>query len=436
MIGNDLPQQGGITGRMPYNPMMNNGAEGMQNPGINATPPPQFSMPGIQAPDMARQDPWDVSFGPTSMPPTGNIEDTSSGMPVPGQGMPEPPMDAGARMREIYQPTNDASQRFEQAINQYPEQKRPGWLQGIGSLLQEYAYGPQVAQQTRDRWRSQPIEDWKNKIAPMQQAATNERYENANERQIAYQQMSIELREKAQLAKEKNDQRRADILQQRADVYSFRANNPDLKIIIPKGGNVQAFNPRTGETHDTGIPSGSMTELDKIQMQGDQRIEQITASGAQARETEGVRQAGRIDAITARGEEARKTKEVPTGGASGKGMLPTQVKVDQYNRARQLANSNPELAKFIKPGSGANEFQIVKPDPNAWTESGKGPTPQQYSDIINAIYGPSLGGRSAGAGPGPAAKPPTSKPPAAPPGWKYVAKPGGGWTAVPDTGIQ
>jgi len=399
-------------------------------------PPPQFSMQGIEAPDVSRNDPYEVQFGqgPLDINQFDIQQARDKYTPQGPSDFPGAmPMDAGARMRELYQPQTDASQRFDQMIGNYPQEQNPSWLRRIGAMVTDYTKGSKAGQEYYHEPYNRKVEEWKNKIGPAQQSANLERYENTNSRTLAYQQMSMELREKAQEAKEKNDQRRADAYQQRADIYALRANNPDLKIIIPKGGNVQAFNPRTGETHDTGIPSGSMSEIDKITMQGDQRMEQIGASGAQARQTETLRQDGRMEAIDARGTQARETRATPLGGASGKGMLPTQIKVDQYNRARQLANSNPELAKFIKPGSGANEFQIVKPDPNAWTESGKGPTPQQYSDIINAIYGPATGGRNAGPGPGPAA---TSKAPPAPPGWKYIAKPGGGWTAVPDTGIQ
>lgn len=388
MMGNDLPQQGGITGRMPYNPMMNDMSGGMQNPGINATPPPQFGMPGIQAPDMARKDPWEVDFGPTSMSPTGNIEDTSSGMPTPGQGMYVPPeQDAGERMRELYQPNTESTDRFNQMINQYPQEENPSWLRRIGAMVMDYTKGSKAGQDYYREPFNRKRDEWKDKIGPAQQAANLERYENVNQRTLAYNQMSTELREKALLAKEKNDEARTKILQQRADIYAFRANNPNLKIIIPKGGNVQAFNPLTGETHDTGIPSGSMTELDKIQMQGDQRMEQIGETGAQARETEGVRQAGRETLVGMRGDEARKTRATPSGGVTGRTELPTQYRVGIINAASRLRNSRPDLAKFIKIGSpGVNDIDIAKPGQNMFGKP-TGPSPDQYNEIINTIYG-------------------------------------------------
>lgn len=398
----------------PANPMprdisMGMGMGGMSVPtgDTNAIPPPQFNVPGIEAPAVGQQqDPLqNVQFG---MGPLDiNQFDIQQGrMPVSGQDMPEE--DAGARLRELYNPTNDATQRFEQLVSQYPQEQKPSILRRIGAMLVDYTKGHQAGQQFYEEPRTHAIEDWKNKITPAQQAANLERYENVNQRTLAYNQIAMELREKAQLAREKNDTRNAEIRQQRADIYAFKATHPDWKLILTKGGNIQAFNPQTQETHDTGIPTGSMTELDKMNLQGEQRLEQIGATGAEQKKTEGVRQAGREALAGMRGEQARQTKSVPTGGVGGKAMLPTQIKVDQYNKARELANTRPELAKFIKPGSGANEFDIVKPNPSAWTESGRGPTAQQYSDIINAIYGPATGGRGAGAGPGPASTPPTT----------------------------
>jgi hypothetical protein len=400
-------------------------------------PPPQFSMPGINAPDVGRNDPYEVQFGQGPLDINQfDIQQARGGYTPQGPSDFPGPYDAGSRMREMYQPQTDASNRFDQMISNYPQEQNPSWLRRIGAMVMDYTKGSKAGQEYYHEPYNRKVEEWKDKIGPAQQSANLERYENTNSRTLAYQQMSMELREKAQEAKEKNDQRRADILQQRADIYSLRANNPDLKIIIPKGGNVQAFNPRTGETHDTGISSGSMSEIDKITMQGDQRMEQIGASGAQARQTETLRQTGRLEAIGARGTQARETRATPAGGTGDKGLLPTQQKVERYNRARQLANTRPDLADFITPGVGINDFEIAPSNPNAWFASGRGPTPEQLKEINDFIYGPSGGNRSQGAGPGPAAKPITSKPPVAPPGWKYVAKPGGGWTAVPDTGIR
>lgn len=406
LFGNDLPSQGGIGGNLPPGPNFMPRSIGGDIPiggmpmGVENMPPPQFQIPeNFTKP--SPQDPFDINFG--RGPLEINQGDMAAArMPVAGQGMPE--MDAGARMRELYQPTNDATQRFERMIDEYPQRENPSWLRRIASMIVDYTKGPAAGRALYEEPQREAEAEWKAKIGPAQQAANLERYENANERTLAYQQMSLELNERKQKAIEENNERKAAILQQRADIYAFKATHPNFKFVMPKGGNVMAGDPATGQMHDTGVPTGSLTDLDKLHIGQEQALERIGAQGEQARETETVRQAGRETLVGMRGEQARQTKATPPGGITGKGLMPTQIKVDQYTKARQIVNSNPELAPFIKLGP-SNEFEVVRPNPGGWTERGRGPTPQQYSDIINTIYGQSMGGRGGGPGPGPASSP-------------------------------
>jgi hypothetical protein len=343
---------------------------------------------------------------------------------------PIPEMDAGARMRELYQPQTESTDRFNQMIQQYPQEEKPSWLRRIGAMVVDYTKGSKRAEDWFHEPYNEKVQEWKDKIGPAQQSANLERYENVNQRTLAANQIAAELREKAQQAKERNDDRNAQIRQQRADVYQFKATHPNWKIILPKGGNVMAINPLTGESQDTGIPTGTMTDLDKIWLQQENALERIGATGEQARQTETTRQEGRVELAGVRGDEARKTRQTVPGGVSGMGTSPQGIKVDQYNKARQVVNSSPILGKYITLSSG-NEFTVKKPG-----ERG-GPTPEQYSAITKAIYGGSQGssgGKGSMSGPGPGQ--PMVSAPSAPKGWKYVKKPDGGWTAVPDTGIQ
>jgi hypothetical protein len=50
------------------------------------------------------------------------------------------------------------------------------------------------------------------------------------------------------------------------------------------------------------------------------------------------------------------------------------------------------LSRWIKFGNpGTNDFIITPPNPNAWTETGRGPTPEQYAEISRAVYGDASG---------------------------------------------
>lgn len=365
VIGNDLPQQGGITGNIPYN-------SDMFGP---------------------RQDPWgNVSFGPSRVKAT-------SEMALPAS---EPGYDVNKRMSEIYTPETEATQKFTEMVGNYPrlENYKPSMLRRIGSALiatggsfnQRGQFQPNSAamesgMEFLNRPHTEKYIDWKNQIGPLQQAATNERYSNINERTMAYQTVASELRQKAQEAKDKNDTINAQIRQQRADAYELKARNPNMKFDF-SGPTVLMANPATGQVTDTKIPTGSMSDVDKMTLAQEQALEKITATGEQARQTEDVRQTNRMETIGARGEQARTTKSTPSGATGSKGELPTQTRVRQFNAAREILNSRPDLRQFIQIGNpGSQDFTITPPNPSAWTQAGRGPTQQQYEEIQRLIYG-------------------------------------------------
>lgn len=407
---------------------------------MGSIPPPQFGMPGIEAPDVGLQnDPLqNVQFG--KGPLDINAYDMSQSVDA-NEFLPQDEgMDAGARMRELYQPQDDATRRFEQLISQYPQEQKPSLLRRIGAMIVDYTKGQKAGQEFFDEPRNKAIQDWKNQISPAYQAATNERYANANERTLAYQQMSTELREKALQAKERNDIRRAEIYQQRADIYAFKTMHPNFKFILPKGGNVMAMDPATGESHDTGIPTGSLSRIDELNLTQENALGQIAARGQQAQTLEGMRQSGREGIAETRGWKLGKDEETgksilyneitgatkpvnanvtpaPRPGASGAGGIqPTQQRINSLNRATQLKNTRPDLAEFIKIGApGSNDFEITPPSTGGWF-GGSGPTQEQYDEMSKFIYGAAVGprntppgGRGSMSGPGPAATPPQSR---------------------------
>jgi hypothetical protein len=466
IYGNDLPEQGGITGNMF--PSIN---DEMQR--LNPLPPPATSLPQpINAPtggmpmDTGTPPTFDVSgmFGGSQNPFDVNLGSSNiqGGIPTP-QG-PQGDIDVAARMKELYQPTSDAEQRFNQLVSEYPEAQKPGWLRVIGATLADMAR-PGTGMGVIEGNRARQLADWKNKVGPTQQEANLERYENTNKRTLAYQQISMELRDKAQEAREKNDTRNAEIRQQRADIYGFKAAHPNMKFVMTKGGNVTALDPATGEAHDTGIPTGSLTELDKMNLQQEMRLGQIGATGAEARRTEETRQAGRetiaetrgwaianiedpnnpgktmavkINAITGEvapvklGEKnvGLVTKPSAAGGAGGKGELPTQTRIREFIAAREVMNSSPALSKWIHLGRpGSNDFTIDKPGRN-YFGTPTGPSVSEYNTIVKQIYGQPVPSHAPTGGPTGGGQKPLTEAPPAPPGYKYVPKAGGGWTAI------
>lgn len=63
------------------------------------------------------------------------------------------------------------------------------------------------------------------------------------------------------------NQQKLGISQQRADVYEFKAKNPGIKIVAPKGGSIQAINSATGELIKDFGPSGTLSDEDRINLE-------------------------------------------------------------------------------------------------------------------------------------------------------------------------
>lgn len=276
------------------------------------------------------------------------------------------------------------------------------------------------------------------------------------------------------IRREGQDQRN-DLGLQRNNIADFKAKNPNLKFIISKGGNVVGFNPLTGESHDTGVSSGTLSERDRIELTGEQRSNEITRRGdiqkdiQNTRGSQGLAQvaarvAGQKDVQNLRGDQAleqiftrgdiqkdiqgtRGSQALEQIGARGKeqrttdaakpsqGMQPTQAKVLESNKARELMNTRPDLAKFIKKDPNDGTYSIEPPGESSYFGADK-PTLGQFAEINSILY-PKSNSAAKTTTPVKAAgneTPPPGVTTADGKKWKYVRKPGGGWTAVPDDG--
>lgn len=362
-----VPEGGGMFGK-PKNPFAGIFGDGMEQSPVAA---PMGSPMG-----------GDMEVGPTT-----------------GGGM----NDIASRMRQIYSPETEATDRYNQLIDSMPQRNKPGMLRKIASIAAGTLAGPEAFDMSMYGNYNNQMKDWSAKLDPAYKAATLERSSNVNERTLAMQTISAQLREDAQRAKEANDIRRASIAQQRADVYEFKAKHPNLDIDF-SGPEVIAIDPLTGKrapiTDLDGKPvqTGNMSEADKLAFQRETTMKGIAARGSEARTTQEEGHEQDMDEILARGEQARTTKSTPSGSGTGKDELPTQTRVRQFNAARELANSRPDLKPFIKIGTpGSNDFAVTPPGENFFGPTG--PTKEQFEEINQAIYGGALS-RSSGAGGG------------------------------------
>jgi hypothetical protein len=175
----------------------------------------------------------------------------------------------------------------------------------------------------------------------------------------------------------------------RANVYDWKAKNPMAKIIAPKGGNIKAINPITGQTIMDFGPSGTMSDKERLELEQTNRMNlQNDAQAARVdlqddqqeatAELEGTRQRNRIA-----------LKGTPSASQTGKGESSTQKRVGEFLRAREVANTNPALAQFIELGDpGSNDFRIKEPATKQWWGGmSHGPTPEQYQQLQQIIYG-------------------------------------------------
>jgi hypothetical protein len=371
-----------------------------------------------------------------------------------------PSNDINGWLKELYNPEHAQQTRLTNLMDSYPQEPNPskgrriggamvGALADIGRMYGGVGNGKAAFDEITGKTKyRENIQDWQNKIAPAERAATLEKQSNTNERTMAMQTIADKLRQEAQAHKEANDEINAKIRQQRADVYEFKAKNPGMKLVVTKGGNVQAMDPITGELHDTGIPTGSLSDADKAALTHDYTSQEIDQRGGIQKDIVGLRHDNTDEEIDRRGSQARDTKATPSGNLTGanKPELPSQTRIRQFNKARELYNSRPDLRPFITLGT--NDFKVTAPSKSMFGGA-KGPNDKQYKEINDSIYGatgnlapiPSHGGGDTSVLPSPGQgnkgvvnNPQSAVAPKAPAGWKYVPKPGGGWTAVRDNG--
>lgn len=315
-----------------------------------------------------------------------------------------------------FTPATEATTRFNQLIDKYPERERPGLGRTIVASIAGLT-NPEASMKMLEAPNIRNLADWKNRIEPAQQAANLERQENVNERQFLYQSGLLERDRLKQQTNEENTR----IRQQRMDLDNFKAKNPDLEIKEVRGGNLIAFNPATGtQTPVTGmdgkpIPSGLMSQEELANLNSRNRIDQIKEQGMQGQIRDWLNAGYTLEQIMQRGDVQAYLKGVPSADSGVTSTLPSQQKVQEYLRARKLYNENPELRDFIILGEpGTNGFELDLEPRSSLFGPPSGPTPEQIDQIINTIYPPTAAGDTTQSQ-RPAVRTPGSTPNPAPP---------------------
>jgi hypothetical protein len=324
--------------------------------------------------------------------------------PEPPQEMQqEPPFDEAAfsarRMRDLYQPHYEASNRLNDLMNQFPQRTDPSKMRRLGASAMGLAnVGKKNVSaadrvgvaQLQERFLDAPyargVEEFKAKAEPTLKAADIERAGNVNERGFANQIISQELAYRKQTEVERKNRAEQEIRNKRAEVYDWKAKHGNAKIIARRGGNIIAINPSTGETIKDFGPSGLMSEEDRINLENAGDIQQIERRTQGDIFEEAERQLNRERLARLEAEERRRTKAAP---GSDDEVSFTQRKVGEYTRARELYNTQPWARKYITLGTpGTNDFKIKEQGKSLWGwGSPTGPSDQELQKLKDYIYG-------------------------------------------------
>lgn len=262
-----------------------------------------FSPQGmIPPPDMMGADP-NFDTGP-AISPALNDSGQSAGTPSPlpvssfgsGSGGDMNP-DVSAMMAKLYQPDTSASDALKQLLTNPPQAPKPGlWRRllagGVASIkgaenTRMEPLGVRPDETPTEAGNAvlgipkyqQAVQEWRNQIAGAQTLANTEKASNAQQRMAAAQTISDILKQQHETEVERHNLANEKTAAARTQIMDFANQNKEWKFVAPKGGNYQFINPLTGEKKDTGVPVGTLSQLDEMTLsqQGKVAVADINA---------------------------------------------------------------------------------------------------------------------------------------------------------------
>lgn len=251
------------------------------------------------------------------------------------------------------------------------------------------------------------MQDWVNKAKPLEYAANQGRLND----QIAINQQKADEQERHN--KEVEGDRK-----NRTEAYVFKIQHPDWKAVV-KSGSVVFVNPKDPtQTVDTGIDSGKLSDIDKmnlgltnklteikaqtegqkeiIPLRGEQERQNIELRGDQkqqnnwslfnTKDENGNDVTVRVNSITGEVQPVRSgTIHKPSTPGSGGGEESERQKaVGVQNRLKQSLAEHPEWSKYIV--SDGKDYGLKMP--SGFLGMGGGDD-KVYHEIYNKIYGSS-----------------------------------------------
>jgi len=281
--------------------------------------------------------------------------------------------------------SDEMAKKLQEALDMMPQRgdyKPSKFRKIIASVASVGAKDPEeqqrVISEIQDKPYNQDMQDWLTHVGALMKGATVEEQRNINARLIGLgiikaNQGDVKLGQGQQ--KLDQGQQKLDIenatSQARIDHLKWLEEHPDWKPLQTKGGNRILYNPKDPtQTHDTGVPVGSSTDV---------ALENLRQKGREA--IANIRAAAEIAAAKERGAQARETKAAP----GTKNETSQQKKVRLYNRAQQALNEHPEWKDYIQmdPQGRTGSFEVVAPSAG-WFASDA--TKKTLEDTRDAIY--------------------------------------------------
>lgn len=236
-----------------------------------------------------------------------------------------------------------------------------------------------------DRRYNEATEDYQNKVEPLGKLASLENTRNTNERLISSGQRTSRIAQQRIDETERNNNLRnenADLdredRQKKTDAYVTKMQNSNLKS-ADDNGELVFVDPTSDppKVVRTGIQTGKMTDLDKMNFQLDSRLETILAQNKANKDLETLRQTGRTELEGVRQTNRIETKTTPSASTSASSA--TQNQAAEFTRAQTAYNSNPAWQPYIQLDRNMKRFSVKMPP--------TGGNQQTLDAVTKHIYG-------------------------------------------------
>jgi hypothetical protein len=270
------------------------------------------------------------------MPPRTKFQDSGASSTI----KPSSPMLPKDEIRGPFDDQNESTgpltRKYRDVLNEEPpisDEYKPSKARRIGAVLAGVGFGPAAGFEFLNRPLRKKQTDRANRVEELNEGAKLEfdQGKEAWDRNIQTRTANI-----AQQNADSLTANRESLAQRRTAmtaIQNFRANNPGYDIKFGKGGNFVAINRLDpSKIIDTGISSGTLTEEDKADIEQNNAIARIEATGAQARQTENVRQDNREVQADLEQKFKLQLEDLKRSKKSYGVLLPKGGKVTFYNK--------------------------------------------------------------------------------------------------------